>query len=276
MKLFYFDCKKNNFGDVLNPWFWEQQLHFSFDENENEIMVGIGTLINNKIPEVEKVHVFGSGAGYGEYIPQKRNNWHIHCVRGPLTAEALGVQKKLVTSDPVIYLNRLINLSSNKKYKCSFMPHYGIDSLRFKNICKNAGIHYISPSEDRDKVIQDVNDSDKLICSAMHGAILAEALRVPWLAVNTSQEILPFKWHDFCQSLDLEYAPYQLPIIWGDVPDISIKRGIAKTKDYYCTYLLKKLARSNNFKLSKDAVLNNMNDKFEDVVNEFKLIQKSR
>src|ERR1019366_6854573 len=49
-----------------------------------------------------------------------------------------------------------------------------------------------------------------VVAEAMHGAIVADTLRIPWIAVECSPEILPFKWVDWCQSMDLPYKPFQL------------------------------------------------------------------
>ena len=50
MYLHYFKSKTNNFGDALNPWFWEDVVGLNFDDNKEEVLVGIGTLLNDQNP----------------------------------------------------------------------------------------------------------------------------------------------------------------------------------------------------------------------------------
>jgi succinoglycan biosynthesis protein ExoV len=50
----------------------------------------------------------------------------------------------------------------------------------------------------------------------MHGAIVADALRVPWVPIVTSPRILKLKWQDWCSSVNLPYQPDHLyPLIPG-------------------------------------------------------------
>jgi succinoglycan biosynthesis protein ExoV len=46
----------------------------------------------------------------------------------------------------------------------------------------------------------------------MHAAILADAFRVPWVAVTTSRVINSFKWEDWATSLQVAYRPRRVPI----------------------------------------------------------------
>jgi succinoglycan biosynthesis protein ExoV len=46
----------------------------------------------------------------------------------------------------------------------------------------------------------------------MHGAILADAFRVPWIAVSSSRSINSFKWNDWARSLGVTYAPKHIPV----------------------------------------------------------------
>ncbi|MBV5343050.1 hypothetical protein JZU68_05380, partial [bacterium] len=116
-----------NFGDSINPWFWSHYIDRPFEEDSDELFVGIGTLLNNRLPaNYSAIHVMGSGAGYGEYIPSCPKNWRVHCVRGPLTADSIGIDRKYAIADPAILLNELVPLSNCKAFTCSFMPHVGI------------------------------------------------------------------------------------------------------------------------------------------------------
>jgi hypothetical protein len=42
----------------------------------------------------------------------------------------------------------------------------------------------------------------------MHGAIVADTLRTPWVAVKTKQGILDFKWNDWLNTIGALYNPF--------------------------------------------------------------------
>jgi succinoglycan biosynthesis protein ExoV len=50
-----------------------------------------------------------------------------------------------------------------------------------------------------------------VVTEAMHGAIVADTLRIPWIPVVCSPEIATFKWRDWTASLDLPYRPIAIP-----------------------------------------------------------------
>ncbi len=54
MKLYYFIDPSGNFGDDLNPWIWDRLLPDFFDQNADTLFIGIGTLLNHRIPYAAK------------------------------------------------------------------------------------------------------------------------------------------------------------------------------------------------------------------------------
>jgi len=96
------------------------------------------------------------------------------------------------------------------------MPHFRHGSLHlFEAVCKRSGIHYIDPVGEIETVISEISQSRVLVSEAMHGAIVADTLRVPWIPVRTSPKILPFKWRDWCASMQV---PYRYHVIKGTLP----------------------------------------------------------
>ena len=67
MQLYYFKDRHGNFGDDLNPWLWGQLLPEVLRGPSDELFVGIGTLLNHRLPAAPIKHVFGSGHGYGGF-----------------------------------------------------------------------------------------------------------------------------------------------------------------------------------------------------------------
>ncbi|MBW4557081.1 MAG: polysaccharide pyruvyl transferase family protein [Trichormus sp. ATA11-4-KO1] len=217
MKLYYFRFPHgiSNFGDNLNPWIWERLLPGMFDQDQTITFVGIGSLLNEYIPKAQKTVVFGSGVGYGKGLPKIDESWKIYCVRGKLSAKALGVASELAVTDSAVLIRRLYQHNSSKVSQFAFMPHIDhaiIGDTTWKFICEQARIAYIDPRWPIEQVLSAISQTEVLLAEAMHGAIIADALRVPWIPVLTSSKILPFKWHDWCSSIDVEYQPnYVMP-----------------------------------------------------------------
>ena len=76
MKLFYFQHPfYDNVGDDLNRWLWSELLPNFLDDNADTLLIGIGTLLNDTIPQARRTLVFGSGVGYGNGLPAIDNTW---------------------------------------------------------------------------------------------------------------------------------------------------------------------------------------------------------
>jgi succinoglycan biosynthesis protein ExoV len=73
-----------------------------------------------------------------------------------------------------------------------------------------ANIEYVNPEQDGKAVIGRIRSAKLVIADSMHGAIIADAMRVPWIPVVTSPRINTFKWMDWTSSVGLPYAPYLL------------------------------------------------------------------
>ncbi|MEL6554552.1 MAG: polysaccharide pyruvyl transferase family protein [Cyanobacteria bacterium J06621_11] len=237
MKLFYYktESPSRNFGDEINPWLWPRLIPW-FDSCKRTVFVGIGTMLNNAIPQwigdAENVIFFSTGAGYGNrFRPKRQPNWHIYCVRGPLSAQRLTLPSRTSITDGAALLKRYFPAiaTTQRTYPASYMPHFrhGNPQL-FREVCKQTGIHYIDPANDVEEVIADISQSQLLISEAMHGAIVADTLRVPWIPVRTNPRILPFKWQDWCASIG---QPYQPQIIRG-AQSLSYKDYLYSTRLY--------------------------------------------
>ena len=79
-------------------------------------------------------------------------------------------------------------------------------------VCATAGVNYIDPRGAAQEVIAEIARSELIVAESMHGAILADALRVPWIAVTTSANINSFKWNDWASTVGVAYRPRQVPV----------------------------------------------------------------
>lgn len=234
MKLYYFKSEFGNFGDDLNPWLWDRLLPDFFDDDDRALFVGIGTLLNHKIPQKGRKIIVGSGMGYGDK-PEVDDQWKFAFVRGPMTAQKLGLDRRLAITDGAVLL-KYVDLPRYKKtYKVSFIPHHvSAREGDWARVCRDAGVHYISPELSPDEMFEEMLKSEAIITEAMHGAICADILRVPWVPVVCYDHILEFKWKDWCASMDIAYAPIKLPAIWdqdrhaegADLMKIQLKRRL--------------------------------------------------
>lgn len=208
MKLYYYRDQRGNFGDDLNPWLWGKLIPDILDDDPSEILVGIGTLLNHRLPRSPIKHVLGSGIGYGN-IPQVDERFIFHAVRGYATAAALGLPRDRVLTDAAVLVRRVASGSADLKcHHFGFMPtghsEYHYD---WERLCRDLGFHFISCHWSVDRVIHEITQCRTLISEAMHGAIVADALRVPWIPVVLDNTVLPFKWKDWLSTLDLPYEP---------------------------------------------------------------------
>lgn len=240
MKLFYYQRpdRQPNFGDDLNRWLWPQLRPNIFDEDASTTFIGTGTLLNNKLPErvaeANRLVIFGTGAGYEQPLKQLPPEWDIHCVRGPFSARLLGLPPEKAITDGGLLVAQVFTPSPESAglsddeiapapATCSFMPHIhsANDAAEdWQRICQRANIRYIDPRWSVEKVLGAISSSELLLAEAMHGAIVADALRVPWIPVTTSPRIYTFKWQDWCASMKLPYLPHRLPPLakyprWG-------------------------------------------------------------
>ncbi|WP_019515185.1 polysaccharide pyruvyl transferase family protein [Sphingomonas sp. Mn802worker] len=207
MQLFYYKDVRGNFGDDLNSWLWDRLNPGLIDDRSDELLVGIGTILAMAFPDASvRKYVVGSGTGLGT-APRVDASWRFLAVRGPLTARVLDLPASVPQGDAAMLLHRLPEYQSARvpNGRVAFIPH--ISSSRrtdWRRVCALAGIDYIDPEHDSVRVIAQIRGCSLLIAEAMHGAIVADTLGVPWIPVRSSDEINDFKWNDWALSLGMK------------------------------------------------------------------------
>jgi succinoglycan biosynthesis protein ExoV len=234
LKLYYFKSADGvpNFGDDLNPWIWRQLLGEYIADESDTVFAGIGTLLNDRFPRARRTIVFGAGVGFGSGAPHVDASWTFYCVRGPLSAQALGLPAAMAITDPALFVADLLPAHAEPPiHKFSYMPHYRNASDHWEAVCRALGFGYIDPRRPREAVIDDIRRTQVLIAEAMHGAIVADALGVPWIPVRTGGAgTLEFKWRDWCGSVGLSYRPHHvLPLYAASRSRVrrTVKKGVA-------------------------------------------------
>jgi succinoglycan biosynthesis protein ExoV len=181
-----------------------------FDDDPQELFIGIGSNFGHAFPPHAKKLVCGTGYGGYQAPPQIDETWDIRFVRGPRTAEVLGLDRRFGLGDPGMLVHQLGQALPpvGAHHAVGFMPHW--ESALYgawEDVCAEAGVHFIDPRDPLESVISAIRGCDLLVTEAMHGAIVADALRVPWVPFMP----LPthhFKWFDWAESqgLNLEFS----------------------------------------------------------------------
>lgn len=228
MKLSYFRSPVPNFGDELNAVLWSQILPTGFlDEDENDLFLGIGSIIWNDWPKRAMKHIIGSGyGGYGGPAPDVHDGtWNPVFVRGPRSAKILGLEPKKAICDGAILLKQLITVPRDKVEIVGFMPHFqSLKRGRWAEVCHLAGVTLIDPTDPVDKIMAELGRCKFLITEAMHGAIVSDALRVPWIAVEPTHVEHRMKWWDWADSLQIDLRTHRL------APSTVLETFIGTTK----------------------------------------------
>lgn len=210
MKHYYFRGTPPNFGDELNATMWAEVLPEGIlDEREDEIFLGIGSILQHDFPKTARKVVLGSGyGGYTKKPDVHDGTWDIRFVRGPQTAEDLGLSPDLAITDAAILLRGTNLPAPADGIGVAFMPHYeSVERGNWQRVCEVAGIHYLDPTQDPARTLAEIRGADLVIAEAMHGAIVSDVLRTPWIGVKTMHHVHRYKWWDWARSLDIDYAP---------------------------------------------------------------------
>lgn len=213
MRLIYFQSPRPNFGDDLNAVLWPALAPDLFDrEHGAEGFLGIGTIVGMPTPDANFLHVFSSGVGY-DPVERWRTPRELWCVRGPLSAKALGAPAETALTDGAILTGRLLDGEAEpERAGVAVVPHW--ESLLepgWEEACAAAGFDLVSPMQDPLTVVRALRRARLVVTESLHGAILADALGVPWVAFGTSGNFSVFKWKDWTASVGTALCPVAVP-----------------------------------------------------------------
>lgn len=229
MRLCYYKGQVANFGDDLNPYILKELFPDFERVGSDDFIFLIGTILynnyfqKNKIPKSEvdgrRKFVLGSGIRFINNPLKIDDDWDVVFLRGPLSAALLNMDISKSITDPA-YLIRKMSVFNRlnkipKEYKISIIPHFlSINRLNWDVICKKFNINLIDFSNpDLDFVLEELAKSEFILTEAMHGAILADALRIPWnrfnffSRVHESSLVSEFKWADWMLSVNVSPFP---------------------------------------------------------------------
>lgn len=260
MKLYYFKSAFGNFGDDLNAWLWPRVIPDLEEAAVADWLVGIGTILDERLLSIPgRLLIMGTGYRPSAWSPAVQSDWNIRFVRGPLTANVLGLPPDCAISDPALLVAQHWVQEPHSTAEVGFMPHiftaHVVDCVR---ACDAAGVSLIDPRWDVERTLRMIASMDRVVVEAMHGAIIANALGVPWIRIKAlswrreTERVCEFKWADWALSVGVEHAPARhehIPYAFGRGSTI-INRICSGRQVRVLSSAIRRAAASSNFQLS--------------------------
>jgi len=251
MKLLYFSADIGNLGDDLNPWLWPRVLGDElFDDSQSTCFLGIGSILNpaSKLFKEAEAYprkvIFGSGVRSDKETLTFDDSWQVFYLRGPKSREMVVSPASAYITDAAYFLLLTQEYEklreTPKQHKIGYVPYFrSMDKLNWESICDTLGWKLISPlAGNLEQQLEDIASCDYIIAEAMHGAILADILRVPWkrttyfAQIHESERVSEFKWQDWLQSIDVQCQPIALSYAQQKQRP-GIKNAIKNLRDRY-------------------------------------------
>jgi len=213
MKVFYHRGATPNVGDDLNAVLWQRLLPQLEQIHTAQWLIGIGTILDERLASLPGLKVVcGSGLRVNKAI-RFGDDVRFAAVRGPLTAQRLGLPAEVVACDPGFLIGRFWPWSTPDPRRIGLVPHvYSLQHSRIESAAQEAGIEVISPTLPLEEFLARLRRCARVYCESLHGAIFADALRIPWARVRVCSHfyegagVSEFKWRDTFSALGLQAA----------------------------------------------------------------------
>jgi len=203
----YWTCRngrRGNFGDMLSPVLTRALSgRPAVFRKSTPRLFAVGSLL--KFAEKgDRVW----GAGFIGETDTAKQGIIIHAVRGPLTRGRLlaqGIDCPAIYGDPALLLPAIYPASTQVRRGIGIIPHY-VDHARLKQAVKRLDVRVIDIRAGIDKVLHEAMCCEVLLCSSLHGCILADAYGIPNIWVELSDRVVGggFKFRDYYASTERE------------------------------------------------------------------------
>ena len=209
MPVFFWRGRKN-FGDLLTPLLLRHfcGIEATWAPVQEAALVGVGSIIE-LVPDGWDGTIIGTGKLHAETkLPVGRGR--ILALRGPLTAA--GVRGDFALGDLGLLANELVR-TETKRHDIGIVPHWSDETLidRTKAVRKDALA--IFPDDEPLEVIRQIGECRKIVCSSLHGMILADAFGIPRrveVAPHMEYEGGHFKFRDYSLAIQTKFEAGKL------------------------------------------------------------------
>lgn len=267
VQLVHFKASTGNVGDDFSEWLFTRCLGSNLSEQADTLLFGVGSILDQKFDnafsnaDVKRRLVFGSGARSATTLPDiAKESWRIYCVRGPLTASALDLPAQKAVADPAILAPRLHPAIPETSGPIGIVPYFTASLPIWTQIAHRLGWTVISPHLGVEDFIDTLNRCSRVFCESMHGAIFADAYRIPWrplsgTGANSEGPTHAFKWTDWSSAMGIGFDSIKTPAISSFSKTGLVASCKQQVKVAWLARVLGKAAREDRFQLSRDTVL---------------------
>ena len=208
MSLYFWTSEFKNFGDELNRLLWAEIFdERALDAADVEVW-GLGSLLGGTVRDSRKKLVLGSGS-LGRATPVAAPGWDVRWVRGPLTAQALGLPEALGIGDPAVLWTGLSDGVSSPSGPVAIAPHWRtwLD-YDWPRVAEMAGLVAINPMQSVLEVARQLRSCRAVLAESLHAGIFADALGIPWAPVVLAHRFNEFKWRDWMLTIQRDFSPF--------------------------------------------------------------------
>lgn len=288
IKLAYYKSPEGNVGDDFSPWLFSKAFGNHIVDNGETLLFGVGSILDKSFENafskgIKDNLVFGSGARNPDTVPDITNgSWYVYCVRGPLTATALNLPLTKAIADPAILAPNFLpreTYSIKHSNQIGIVPYFSASMDLWKKIAKQLGWKIISPHLQVEDFVKDLLSCEKVYCESMHGAIFADAYRIPWRPLSGSSisgegSTHAFKWTDWTSSMGIGFDSLKIPSL-RTTQKAAVNHIKNEIKITVVKHRLIKASRDGTFYLSKSKVIAEKQDQLsqllsrmsEDIIN---------
>lgn len=276
-RLVHYKAASGNVGDDFSEWLFSRHLGDLLTPNGDILLFGVGSILDRSFDKafddgaIRRRLVFGSGARAAAGVPDTRaGDWTVYCVRGALTASAIGQPDKAV-ADPAILAPRILPAAGTPSGPIGIVPYFTASHRIWGQVADKIGARVVSPHLGVEDFIAALTQCSRVFCESMHGAIFADAYRIPWRPVSgtgipSEGATHAFKWTDWCSGMGVAFDSIKIRPI-GDSPPQNMLQSLKQTaKVELLVRALEKALKEDRFTLSGDTDLTNRQDRLLDLM----------
>lgn len=281
-RLVHYRASAGNVGDDFSEWLFARCLGAGLQPEGTDLLYGVGSILDTRFDKAfagettRTRRVFGSDARSAQSLPDMTAGaWKIYCVRGPLTAAALDLSPDRGVADPAILAPRLLPAQVDPAGPIGVVPYFTASEAVWAQVVTRLGWQMISPRQPVETFIAALTRCSRVFCESMHGAIFADAYRIPWRPLSgtgaqAEGATHAFKWTDWTASMGIGFDRIMTPPISAFAATHPVGRAKAWLKAGMISRTLAAEARRDRFLLSRDSVLAARQDRLEALMEELR------